>query len=161
MAACFGKSRWCKGAYTGRSPIDRHLFYDLDGDGVLDLVLWVPEKVDVNGNPSGYTVQAFSGRDGKPLWPDAPLTTGGYLWPRSAIADLNGDGIPDVVVTTIEGKYNAAKKGFPWELVVLNGRDGKPKWRWPWVSSVGDVWPPLLVDADGDGKRVICMGVQK
>ncbi len=151
------------GSYKGQTPIDRHRFYDLNGDGVRDLVLWVPEKIDKNGNQSGYTLRAFSGRDGKPLWPESAdrLTQNYFLWPRVAIADLDGDGIPEVVVTTNDGKgYNAAKKGYPCELVVLNGRDGKPKWRWSWVANIGlDFLPPLLVDVDGDGKRVICMGI--
>ncbi len=152
------------GSYTAQTPIDRHRFYDLNGDGVLDLVLWVPEKIDKNGNQSGYTLRAFSGRDGKPLWPESAdrLTHNYFLWPRVAIADLDGDGIPEVVVTTNDGKgYNAAKKGYPCELVVLDGRDGKPKWRWSWGSNSFDFWPPLLVDPNGDGKRVLCMAIQE
>ncbi len=71
--------------YTGRSLIDRNLFYDLNGDGVLDLVLWVPEKVDEHGNNVGRAVlrlqwpgwQTAVGNRSSPIYRDSlPLASG-------------------------------------------------------------------------------------
>jgi len=150
-----------KGAYTGRSLIDRHVWHDLDGDRVLDIVLWCPKTINELGLGNGFQLRAFSGRDGKPLWPETDRSGLGWLlWPRPAIADLDGDGAPEVVITSNDGKgYDQEKQGYHCDLLVLDGKNGETRWRWPWVSSDMNLWPPLLVDEKGDGKRVICMAV--
>ncbi len=151
------------GAYSGRSLQDRNIWHDLNGDGVLDIVLWVPRSINNNGTSTGTAVRAFSGRDGKPLWKaDAKLTQGAFLWPRPAIADLDGDGLAEVVLTTRdESGWDQKVGGFKFQIAVLDGRNGHSKWSWAWNSSVVDLLPPLLVNMDGDGKRVICMGVNE
>jgi hypothetical protein len=153
------KAPMVQGAFTGRSLIDRHLFHDLDGDGVRDVVLWTPEKVDEHGNQTGALLRAFSGRDGKQLWA-ADLGERSYLYPRVAMADLNGDGKPAVVLTTIGNKIRMKKDC---ELIVLDGKSGKMHWRWPGTPNErwDDFCPPLLVDVHGNGKRAIALGVQK
>ena len=153
------KAPMLQSAFMGRSLIDRHLFHDLDGDGVRDVVLWTPEKVDANGQPVGALLRAFSGRDGKQLWA-AELGERAYLYPRVAIADLNGDGKPAVVLTTIGNKI---RMRTDCELIVLDGKSGKMSWRWPGTPNEtwNDFCPPLLVDVHGDGKRAIALGIQK
>jgi serine/threonine protein kinase len=152
------------GAYTGQSMVDRNLFHDLNGDRVLDLVLWGPETLDAKGNRSGAKLRAYSGRDGQSLWPALPqgqLDYGYFLWPRTAIGDLDGDGHPEVVLTTNDGKgYDSRVGGVNCELAVLDGRSGQRKWNWRWISESLVLWPPLLVDMDGNGRRTVCMGVQ-
>lgn len=145
-----------KGAYTGSSLIDRHIWHDMDGDGVLDIALWAPKSVDDNGLGTGLELRAYSGRDGKSLWTEgAQLTHEWFWWPRTAIADLDQDGIPEVVATTHDYKGQH-------ELAVLDGRNGQRKWNW--TGQLGEYthsWPPLLVDMDGNDQRMICLGVQE
>jgi outer membrane protein assembly factor BamB len=159
-------------AFTGHSLIDRHLFHDLDGDGVRDVVLWVPERLDKEENAQGAKLAAFSGRDGKPLWADdAPPRFkvgpaiggihGPFAWPRVAIGDLDGDGKPSVVLTTFDREATKDNK-VPCELIVLDGRTGRKQWSRPWTQhdnwSELHFWPPLLVNVNGDGKRLIALG---
>jgi serine/threonine protein kinase len=161
-------------AFTGRSLIDRHLFHDLNGDGVRDFVVWAPEKLidNLNAEPDGAVLRAYSGRDGKPLWPDGSpgrfkqgrflggAAHGPFAWPRTALADLDGDGRPSVVLTTFDSEAADGKR-LPCELLVLDGREGSKRWGRPWnmVSQWSELhlWPPLLIDAGG-GKRTIALG---
>src|SRR5688500_4374743 len=67
--------------------------------------------------------------------------TGWYSSP--AVADLDLDGLPDVVW----GAY---------DVVALNGADGSPKWRAP---SGNRVWPGVAVaDLTGDGTLEVIAG---
>ncbi|HEY2253314.1 MAG TPA: VCBS repeat-containing protein, partial [Planctomycetaceae bacterium] len=144
------------GAYTGSSLIDRHIWHDLDGDGVLDIILWGPKSTNEHGVDVGSELRAVSGRDGKPLWTQTPhLAHEWFWWPRTAIADLDGDGAPEVVVTTHDYKGQN-------EMAVLEARSGQFKWNFSGqFGGYGGCWPPLLVDMDGDGRRMICLGVQE
>jgi hypothetical protein len=77
---------------------------DVNRDGYADVV--------IGGND--YRVHVLDGRNGQTIWTfvgtDAPST--------AAIADMNGDKIPDVTVIT------------PVEAIVLDGRAGSVLWRW-------------------------------
>ncbi|MFN0051920.1 MAG: protein kinase domain-containing protein [Planctomycetales bacterium] len=146
-----------KGAYTGRSLIDQHIWHDIDGDGVLDTALWGPKSINEHGVGIGVEFRAFSGRDGKSLWTEpAKLAHEWFWWPRPAISDLDGDGIAEVVVTTQD--YQSQKA----EMAVLDGRNGKQKWNWAGTfSGSSNFWPPLPVAMDVDGQRMICLGIQE
>jgi hypothetical protein len=127
-----GKQLWrvpiVPGAYTGTSLIDRHLFADLNGDGARDLVVWTPERIDSNGNAQGgFVLRAISGRDGINLWATGTgaISSGWFLWPRTALADLDADGSIEVVLTGNDGRgYHSDKHGYSHELIVLDGRTG-------------------------------------
>ncbi len=145
-----------KGAYTGSTLIDRHVWHDIDGDGTLDIALWVPKSVNEDGLGTGLELRAFSGRDGKSLWTEAgQVTYKWFWWPRTAIADLDRDGIFEVVVTTHDYKGQN-------ELAVLDARNGRRKWNWTGqLGGYNSSWPPLVVDMVGEGQRMICLGVQE
>jgi outer membrane protein assembly factor BamB len=116
---------------------------DLDGDGTLDLVLWVPAPTE-DLFSSHLDLCAFSGRDGSLLWkglgftgrpgrtPCLPFVNP----PRPLVGDVDGDGAAEVVVTTFR------EQSF--EVVVLNGKDGQPKWSWRgddgWLAHSGSTW---------------------
>lgn len=60
-----------------------------------------------------------------------------------ALADLNGDGHPEVVAATVGGDGS---------LLVLDGRSGQPLPGWPVaVSDLSFNSSPIIVDVDGDG----------
>lgn len=141
----------------------RHHAADLDGDGVGDLVLWVPGDSDTE--PAASELRAISGRSGETLWSSsaAEVAASGsndkpvrLLWPRPAVEDVDGDGQPDVVVTL---QQDETSNRANCHLLVLNGRTGGAKWSWSWRGFQG-ICPPLLVDFDGDGRRSVCLGIR-
>ncbi|MBI2901052.1 MAG: PQQ-binding-like beta-propeller repeat protein, partial [Planctomycetes bacterium] len=79
-------------------------------------------------------VYALSGRDGSKLW---EFKTGRGVSSSPALADLNGDAIPDAVVGSDDGKVYA-----------LSGRDGSKLWEFKTGGEVTS--SPALADLDGD-----------
>ncbi len=76
---------------------------DLDGDGYLDIVIgggsvYEPGQV-------GYRVHAYD-RHGNEL-PGWPVSVGGHVTGSPAIADIDGDGRPEVVVGSWDGTVSA------------------------------------------------------
>jgi outer membrane protein assembly factor BamB len=102
---------------------------DLDGDEILDLVLWVAFPTqDVNAHR--LDLCAFSGRDGSLLWKGpgfAPGVTGPRLPfvtpPRPLVRSVGRDSAAEIIVTTF-----LESRAF--EVVALDGKDGRPKWTW-------------------------------
>jgi hypothetical protein len=116
---------------------------DLDGDGNLDVV--VGSFSAVNGSVVHVWRHA-----GTPL-PGWPVTTGPIEIPLSpALADLDGDGKLDVVLTTADDEIHA------WQ------GDGRPLPGWPPpgtrlppTQSEVLVSSPVVADIDGDGRREV------
>ena len=85
------KSPFATGPYPG--PV---LVADLNGDGIQDLVIG-----HVNANQSSVTVLLGDGLGGFSATQDSPLAVGGN--PSSiAVADFNGDGVPDLAIVSEE-----------------------------------------------------------
>ena len=106
---------------------------DLDGDGDVDLVARLPGGVGVLLNQGGGT-----------FGPLVALSTGSTVpMPSSiAVADLNADGVPDVVAA-----YSAANE-IEVRLGVGDGTFGAPV-----RSAVGiSPWGVAVGDVDGDGR---------
>ena len=134
---------------------------DLDGDGVLDLVIAVPVPPEKAGEPWGCELRALSGRDGTPLWRrPLPLQMGQGSWANAvsvpAISNLGGNGAPQVVVLThctwqFEGKNLA-------QVLSYDGRTGEPLWKHLPKFKRSQFYEPhvFLVDPEGNGKLEVC-----
>jgi outer membrane protein assembly factor BamB len=84
---------------------------DLDGDGVGDLV-WA-------GRTGGWLL-AVSGKDGRVLWWFRSQPAGSIDCPP-LVADVDGDGVPDVMAV-----FAAGKSGW---VEAMSGRTGQSLWR--------------------------------
>ncbi|HEV3023017.1 MAG TPA: hypothetical protein VGX76_11130, partial [Pirellulales bacterium] len=141
----------------------------LNGDGVADIVAWTR----TSGNPrQPLELKAFSGIDGTPLWHDVPPIRGQPLldtwFNLPTVADVEGKGDHVILVVrqrqldSPEAEFRATQRvQTPVELVAVSGRDGRVKWTWPWLNAVGDSLPPLAVDFDGSGRRLVCQVIQE
>jgi outer membrane protein assembly factor BamB len=115
---------------------------DLNGDDTADLVFWYKD-----------TLHAFSGRDGSTLWvgpnvnrvPQVSPNSYTSYWKRApAIADLDGDGRPEVVVHSV----NHAAMG----VMALAGTDGKKLWEWngSGAEQIAALSPPQVLRRPGN-----------
>lgn len=124
---------------------------DLTGDGVLDVVFGTgverlrrdQRRYVFTDQPeiSGYVV-AVSGAGNEVIW-RVPNPRDAFTTPR--FAELNGDGVPDVIMGGREGAFGA-----------FNGTDGTPLWRVA-PAEITDTpvpynffTPGLIRDANGD-----------
>ncbi len=126
---------------------------DLDGDGIPEIV--VPYGSNFR-DPKIGGVRAIR-RDGTRLWDypssnnppsqDNPGFNYGVVG-APAIADIDGDGIVEVVWGSFDAK-----------VYVVDGRNGANKPGWP-IFVRDDMWSsPALFDLDGDGKMEVIIGV--
>lgn len=102
---------------------------DLNNDGQLDFV------VATWGFSSNSRFYAYDGGTRALMW-SVPLD--GYAYHGTGIADLNGDGYPDLVIGDYSGK-----------LHVLNGLTGGYLWSYQGPGYIGS--PPVIADITGNG----------
>jgi hypothetical protein len=162
VAALSGKD----GSLRWRTPLDQPekanslilepfspVLADVDGDGVPDLVFWGLKSLHV-----------LSGRDGRILWSytsalrpaQAMFADQHWRYPEPAIGDLDGDGIPEVVIAddTVDAQDHN-------RVVVLNGKDGTRKWVWEgpalpqYAISQGGRQPPPRIVRRKEGPCVV------
>jgi len=116
---------------------------DINGDGIADVVA----TAATSGLPS--YVYALSGADGSLIWRADVDGRSSYTVERSpSIADVDGDGVPDVLV--------AGLSGF---LYALSGVDGSLIWEIPTGDPSGGA--PAIVDLTGDGYMEIVVSAGK
>ncbi|MBI5508797.1 MAG: S8 family serine peptidase [Deltaproteobacteria bacterium] len=152
--------------------------FDLDGDGRMELVLgddnglvhaFTAEATELAGWPvrtnAGRVVRHPTGR-GYVLGPDGVAGSGDELaadvpsavLAAVAVADLEGDGVVDVVAATLDGEVyaftaaGALKPGFPVDATgqaagSVTGRDA--------FIELGVFAAPVLADLDGDARLEI------
>jgi hypothetical protein len=112
---------------------------DVNGDGRPDLV--IPAE-----SPSGFAVSVLLGNGDGTFQKPKTLTLGGYLFPWIAVADVNGDGKPDLLVNNSNHIS-----------VLLGNGDGtfqKPRTAPPGYGSM------VVADVNGDGKPdVVTCGI--
>jgi hypothetical protein len=82
-------------SYTGPNHIGSVVLVDMDGDGHLDMVVGGFSNIIsiLKGNPDGTFANTSSG----------DTTVSGAIFSLLAVTDLNGDGIPDAVISSANG----------------------------------------------------------
>ncbi|MCL4180930.1 MAG: DMT family transporter [Verrucomicrobia bacterium] len=163
-AAGDGRVRWStrmtRGGFGLRpSPAGRPLA-DFNGDRVRDFALWVPERED-DSDHGPLRLNVLDGHTGQPLWTTSTVSVhhpDRLIWPEPAVADLNGDGVPEVLVTR-HGGYNQQTLGYHNEIIAVDGRDGRPRWTWGWQAGFSQMWPPVVFRPAATGSPTICLMV--
>jgi serine/threonine protein kinase/outer membrane protein assembly factor BamB len=103
---------------------------DLDGDGILDPI------VATGFQQKDGEVQAFSGRNGKPLWRWSATPTGKgerplASQPTLALGDLDGNGTYTLLVlSTFQKVYDGGRAEHYARLTALEAATAKLKWSW-------------------------------
>ena len=125
---------------------------DLNDDGINEIIVRSIDKVDVY-NTDGSLFQgtepmiAFSDTAGVPVYqPGWPIVTGGVFRSSPAFADINSDGMEEVIVGCDDEKV------YVWTAYGI----GVPGWP---QNTDGDVYSsPAVADIDSDGELEIVAG---
>jgi hypothetical protein len=107
--------------------ISRFAVTDLDGDGVLDLIVGDPIHVLFLSRTEYIIpgrVLAYSGASWKPIWDDIGDSDRGQLGAAvTSIGDIDGDGLPEVAAGEPMGDV-LDETGHKGKVRILRGRDG-------------------------------------
>ena len=126
---------------------------DVNGDGKPDLVVVnaCPSGSDCSGSPSTGVVSVLLGNGDGTFQSAVTYSSGGY-WARSvAIADVNGDGHPDLVVANDCASYGSCGNGGVVTVLLGNG-DGTFQPPLGFSSGATDATWVAVGDVNGDGE---------
>ncbi len=134
------------------------VYGDLDGDGALEAVLVL--RGAMGTMRPDHELRVVSLRHGKPLWSQKlAFHTSFMTAPQVALADLDGDHRPEVLVTEQPGE--GQEQSFV--LRAIDGRSGETLWSWSPGSShdprylvVGSL---RVAHFDDDGRGTVCLGL--
>ncbi len=132
-----------EGLLSATGPAVAGPLLDSTEDGLVDErdATWVVVGF-VREDPLLRAIVALDGRTGRPLWINAEEPAQG----TSAIADVDGDGLPEVIAVSTDD-----------EVIALRGADGALLWRSVPVPS-GTRSIPVVTDLDGDGQAEVLAG---
>ncbi len=123
---------------------------DIDGDGRLEAVVG---GGNFYNNPDGNKVFAWHLDDGSPVagWPQS---TGGATWSSPALADLDGDGKPEVIIGSRDRAVYAfhGNGALMWKAAGLTWLQNPPITGGPINAS------PIVADVDGNGTQDVIIG---
>jgi hypothetical protein len=125
-----GVQQWSKMVYANSWVQTAPTLVDLDGDGKLDIVAgtWA-------FSPDTSRMYAYRGSDQSLMWSRAMAK---YIYHGTAVADIDNDGKPELVVGDYTGK-----------LYVLNGENGSTVWEYQASVYIGA--PATIADVNRDG----------
>jgi len=120
---------------------------DLNGDGILDVAAvgnWDGER--------GFVTVLLGKGDGTFQQLSSPLQTGGVDASSIQVADVNGDGVPDVLVVNCAPE--GAKCGKAYGVVSVFLGEGNGRLRLPETYNLGGTGPFgfTVADLNGDGR---------
>ena len=99
---------------------------DVNGDGIPDVLVGAPGQ-DVGGNIIQGQAFVFSGVDNQRLHTlnnPTPQKTTGFGWSVAGIGDVNGDRVPDVVVSANGKRIGDSDSYYPGRVFVFSGANG-------------------------------------
>ena len=120
---------------------------DVNGDGNPDLV--VASQCDNSGNCNGV-VGVLLGNGNGAFQPVVIYDSGGYQAQSVAVADVNGDGKPDLVVANVCASSNCTNGGVVG--VLLGNGDGTFQAAMSYGSGGQEAESVAVADVNGDGK---------
>ncbi|MBU4490801.1 MAG: VCBS repeat-containing protein [Actinobacteria bacterium] len=127
---------------------------DIDMDGIKEIIV----GADSTGGsgwpwPAGGLLYAFNGDGG--IVPGFPRVTPEVLWSSPAVADIDGDGLQEIIIGT--GHYYKAIGRLTTEghRVYAYNHDGTDVPGWPVVAAGSTFSSPAVGDIDGDGTKEI------
>lgn len=134
---------------------------DFDRDGHRDLAMVVPPSAKPTRPEEAWArVDVRRGLDGRSAWPAAfPLSKDArhLVWPEPSLGDLDGDGVPEVLVVRHSGYTE--NHGYACEYVVLDGRSGLVHWTWSWDAGFPAIWAPIVLKSPEASRRRVAMGL--
>ncbi len=129
---------------------------DYNGDGLDDVV--VGARNASLGTPNSGTVYVFSGADGSSLFVFGGSAIGDYFGESvAASGDIDGDGVPDIVVGAPGADFNGPNTG---RVFVYSGADGSEIFSVDGNSNGGRLGASVsgALDTNGDGLDDIVAG---
>jgi hypothetical protein len=135
-------------AYSMGEEVTAIAVGDVNGDGHLDLIVATGSEI---GNPDSGGVAVLLGKGDGTFQTAVSYSSGGYIAIAVAIADLNGDGHPDLIVANRCTSFssNCFSNGADVGILLGNG-DGTFR---PAVTygSGGNTYAMAVADLNGDG----------
>lgn len=134
--------------YNASADVLEVFVMDVNDDGFDDLYL-VSSPVDMHAVFSPYRVELWLGHgDGRLTRSDTDIASGAALTTAVAIADLSGDGWPDLVMMTPDEPNSGQPSGLD---VYLSDSTGALHLSKRYVTGFGSIGRTIVWDWNGDG----------
>ncbi|MFO7897320.1 MAG: FG-GAP-like repeat-containing protein [Candidatus Cloacimonadales bacterium] len=128
-------------AYTTANAYKGAIYYDMDDDGEMEVILGVGTKI---------TALKL---DGTPM-PGWPVNNSYYIWSSPACGDIDGDGVNEIVATSRNNTTGNIGELYAYNL------DGTPVDGFPVTLAGGGTMNATLADLDNDGALEILVNVR-